>query len=67
MKVKELLRLLEARGWKLRRQSGSHRQYRNPNNPNVVTVAGKLSDDVPVGTLGSILKSAGIDKAKLNE
>jgi predicted RNA binding protein YcfA (HicA-like mRNA interferase family) len=41
MKVGELIRLLEEDGWRLARTRGSHRQYKNPNKPGTVTVAGK--------------------------
>ncbi|HUF17427.1 MAG TPA: type II toxin-antitoxin system HicA family toxin [Thermoanaerobaculia bacterium] len=40
----------------------SHRQFRHPSKPRTVTVAGKLSIDVPVGALGSIWKQAGLKK-----
>ena len=62
MKVREAIKLLEGDGWRLDRQSGSHRQYRHPTKPGTVTVAGggKLNRDVPPGTLNSILKQAGL-------
>ena len=62
MKVREAIKLLEGDGWRLERQSGSHRQYRHPTKPGTVTVAGggKLNRDVPPGTLNSILKQAGL-------
>jgi predicted RNA binding protein YcfA (HicA-like mRNA interferase family) len=58
MKVKEVIRLLEERGWYLARTRGSHRQFKHPNKSGTVTVSGKLSIDVPPGTLNSILKQA---------
>ena len=58
----ELIRLLEEGGWRLVRTTGSHRQFKNPNKPGTVTVAGKPSLDVPPGTLDSILKQAGLKK-----
>ena len=63
MKVGELIRLLEEDGWRLARTRGSHRQYKNSNKPGTVTVAGKLSLDVPAGTLNAVLKQAGLRKA----
>lgn len=60
MKVGDLIRVLEEDGWRLERTRGSHRQYKNPNKPGTVTVAGKLSLDVPPGTSNSILKQAGL-------
>ena len=60
MKVKELLKMLEADGWDLSRTKGSHRQYKHASKSGTVTVAGKLSADVPKGTLNAILKQSGI-------
>jgi len=61
-KVKELLALIEADGWIQIRQRGSHRQFRHPSKAGTLTVAGKASVEVPVGTLHSILKQAGLKK-----
>ena len=63
----ELIRLLEEDGWRLVRSKGSHRQFKNPSKPGTVTVAGKLSLDVPPGTLNSILKQAGLKKRGTDE
>jgi predicted RNA binding protein YcfA (HicA-like mRNA interferase family) len=60
MKVREVIAVIEANGWELVRTRGSHRQYRHPAKPGLVTIAGKLSDDLAPGTLGSILKQAGL-------
>ena len=62
MKVREVITTLEADGWQLVRIKGSHRQFRHPIKPGTVTVAGNLGIDVPVGTLGSIWKRAGLKK-----
>ena len=59
MKVRDVFRTLERDGWRLDRQAGSHRQFRHPDQPGTVTVAGKPSDEVPKGTLGSIWRQAG--------
>jgi len=67
MKVSELIHLLEHDGWTLIRTKGSHRQFKNPNKPGTVTVAGKPSLDIPPGTLGSILKQAGLKKREAGE
>jgi len=45
---------------RLARQRGSHRQFHHPAKTGTVTVAGKLSVDVPRGTLNSVLKQAGL-------
>jgi predicted RNA binding protein YcfA (HicA-like mRNA interferase family) len=67
MKVSELIHLLEHDVWTLIRTKGSHRQFKNPNKPGTVTVAGKPSLDIPPGTLGSILKQAGLKKREARE
>ena len=61
-KVKEVVALLQADGWRLVRQKGSHRQYHHTSKAGTVTVAGKDSVEVPPGTLNSILKQAGPKK-----
>lgn len=60
MKVRDVIKRLEADGWKLDRTKGSHRQFKHPAKPNVVTVAGKESVDVPIGTLNEIWRKAGL-------
>ena len=58
VKIKDVLRLLAADGWVQTAQRGSHRQFEHPTKAGRVTVAGKASDDLAKGTLGSILKQA---------
>lgn len=60
MKVKEIIKQLQDDGWELMRTRGSHRQFKHPEKPGTVTVAGKPSVDVPRGTLNAILKQAGL-------
>ncbi len=60
MKVKDLIALIEADGWREVRQKGSHRQFHHREKPGTVTVSGKSSVDVPPGTLNSVLKQAGL-------
>ena len=60
MKVREVIRLLGENGWYLARTRGSHRQYKHPTKSGLVTVPGKLSDDLAPGTLDSILKQVGL-------
>lgn len=62
MKVKELIRLVEADGWFLVRTRGSHRQFHHPTKSGTVTIAGKESVEMPKGTASSVLKQAGIKK-----
>jgi predicted RNA binding protein YcfA (HicA-like mRNA interferase family) len=60
MKVSEILRLLQADGWRLVTTRGSHRQFKHEDKAGRVTVPGKLSDDLAPGTLNSIMKQAGL-------
>ena len=55
-----MLRLLHEDGWYLVATRGSHRQFKPPTKPGRVTVPGKPSDDVALGTLNSIRKQAGL-------
>ena len=61
MKVRDVLKQLQAEGWQVVRTKGSHRQLRHPNRPGTVTVAGHAGDEVPKGTLKSIRKQAGAE------
>ena len=65
VKFREVVKLLEADGWTLDRQVGSHRQYRHPTKPGTLTVAAhNLGKDVKRGTLVSIWKQAGFEEPK---
>ncbi len=61
MNSRDLIRRLEAEGWMLARTKGSHRQYRHPSKPGLVTVP-HPKRDLPIGTLRSIAKQAGWSK-----
>jgi predicted RNA binding protein YcfA (HicA-like mRNA interferase family) len=63
-KVREVIRQLEREGWVLIRTRGGHRQYKHPDKPGLVTIAGQLSDDLAPGTYNSILKQAGLKGAQ---
>ena len=61
MKVKELIKMIEADGWHLVRHKGSHMQYKHATKKGLVTIAAhKMSDEVAKGTLNSVLKQADI-------
>jgi predicted RNA binding protein YcfA (HicA-like mRNA interferase family) len=62
MKVAEILRLLQQDGWFLVAQKGSHRQFKHAAKPGRVTVPGKPSDDLALGTQNSIFKQAGFKR-----
>ena len=63
MKAREVIKLIEADGWYLSRQKGSHKQYKHRVKKGLVTVAAhKMSDEIAPGTLNSIYKQAQITK-----
>lgn len=63
MKVRDIIRVLEENGWFQVAQKGSHRQFKHVSKPGKVTVPGKMSDDLPIGTYKSILRQAGMEDA----
>lgn len=61
MKYREILKLLTDDGWYQVNQKESHRQFHHPVKRGTVTVAyHQLNDDIPIGTLKSIKKQAGL-------
>lgn len=62
MKVREVIKVIKKDGWYLERSKGSHQQYRHPTKPGTVTISGNAGDDMPKGTLNSVLKQAGLKK-----
>ena len=64
MKVRSIIKMIEADGWYLVATKGSHRQYKHPIKPGRVTIAGHPGDDLAPGTLNSIFKQAQLKKRK---
>ena len=64
VKVRDAIGLIEQDGWALIATRGSHRQYKHPQKPGRVTVAGKPSDDLAPSTLNSIVKQAGLKETR---
>jgi predicted RNA binding protein YcfA (HicA-like mRNA interferase family) len=62
VKVGEVITLVEREGWELSRTRGSHRQYKHPERPGKVTIAGKPSDTLHPKTLASIMRQAGLER-----
>ena len=60
MTVREVIRLLERNGWVEMRSRGSHRHFKHPGQPMVVTVPGAGGKELAPGTLNAILKKAGL-------
>ena len=61
MKVRDVIRRIEADGWYLARTTGSHRQFKHPTKKGLVTVAGRPGVDVPPGTLRNIWRQAQLE------
>jgi len=64
MKVREVVKLLEADGWYHLNTKGDHQQYKHPTKPGRVTVAGHPSDDIHPKTLASIFLQAQIARKR---
>lgn len=62
MKVREIIKLVETDGWRLRYSRGSHRQFRHPTKPGKVTIPGKPSQDLHPETQKSIMHQAGLKR-----
>ena len=61
MKVRKVIKTLEQNGWYLHKTKGSHRQFKHTVKTGKVTVPGKMSDELPPGTLNNIWKQAQIE------
>ena len=62
MTFSELVRLLEANGFRLVKQKGSVRYYGKAGHPNLVRVDFHGLKEMPTGTCHAILKAAGISR-----
>jgi predicted RNA binding protein YcfA (HicA-like mRNA interferase family) len=65
MNSKQLIVELFADGWVLIRVTGSHHHFRHPIKPGLVTVP-HPKKDLPVGTMKSIRRQAGIRAREAN-
>ncbi|MGN1200865.1 MAG: type II toxin-antitoxin system HicA family toxin [Candidatus Caccovivens sp.] len=59
MRATELEKLLIKNGWNPVRQVGSHKMFKKQNNPHTIALP-IHNKDIPIGTLNSILKQAGL-------
>jgi predicted RNA binding protein YcfA (HicA-like mRNA interferase family) len=62
VKVRDLIKRLEADGWIAVKSGGtSHRKFKHPSKPGHVTLTFHRSGaDIPIGTLKQILRTAGL-------
>jgi len=63
-KVHEVILILEAHGWRQVRERGSHRHFKHPDHPAVITVAGKRSSTMRAGVLANIRRRSGIEELR---
>lgn len=62
VKVREVIKLIEADGWYIVVTQGDHRQFKRPIKRGRVTVADHPNDDLHPKTLASIFKQAQLPK-----
>ncbi|MEI6575679.1 MAG: type II toxin-antitoxin system HicA family toxin [Bacteroidota bacterium] len=63
--VKNLIRILEQKGFYLKRSNGSHRLYFHPHSGKTVIIPVHGKKDLASGLFFAILKQAGIDKTEI--
>ena len=59
MSSKEIIRIIEADGWRLARVTGSHHHFKHPTKKGLVTVP-HPKRALPVGTVQNIMNQAGL-------
>lgn len=64
LNAQQLIKILEQKGFVLKRVKGSHHFYVHPETGHI-TVVPMHKKDLPKGTLMAIIKQAGIDKSEL--
>lgn len=64
MRIRDVIAQVERAGWRLVRTRGSHRQYRHPSKPGLVTIAGHPADEIHPKTLRSVMIQSGLEKQK---
>jgi predicted RNA binding protein YcfA (HicA-like mRNA interferase family)/predicted RNase H-like HicB family nuclease len=64
VKFRDVIKTVEADGWQIATQRGSHRQNKHPTKPGKVTIAGHPSVNVASKTLKSIPEQAGLETMK---
>lgn len=60
LKAKDLIRLLNSKGWQFHRQRGSHKIFKK--NGKILPIPCHNNLEIPLGTLKNILKTADIDQ-----
>ena len=63
---KVLCKIVERYGWELKRITGSHRIYAKKGVSVILPIPVHSNRDLPLGTLRSIMKDAGLSEEDLN-
>ncbi|MGO8904687.1 MAG: type II toxin-antitoxin system HicA family toxin [Solirubrobacteraceae bacterium] len=63
----QLVKILESRGWYVKRIRGSHHILRHPTIPDALPVPVHGSRPIKRGTLGNILRTAGISREEFQK
>ena len=58
MKVRDVIKLVEADGWYYVGTKGDHRHYKHPKKKGKVTISGHLRDEMKPSLYNSVLKQA---------
>jgi predicted RNA binding protein YcfA (HicA-like mRNA interferase family) len=61
---RDVRKALAKAGWSVVRQRGSHEIWTHRDRAERIVVAGKESDTVPIGTLGSIRRASGLEQLR---
>ena len=59
MRSRDIIRMIEAEGWREVRQTGSHRHFRHADRPGTVTVPHPKAE-MAIGTVKSIERQSGV-------
>ncbi|MBW4516861.1 MAG: type II toxin-antitoxin system HicA family toxin [Timaviella obliquedivisa GSE-PSE-MK23-08B] len=62
---KRLCKIVEQRGWVLRRITGSHHIYENPEVDKILSIPVHRNQDLKVGTLKALVKIANLSEEDL--
>lgn len=60
MNAKEMIKILEADGWELKNQNGSHKHYIHPTKKGKIQIPDHGKKDIKIKTAKEILKRAGL-------
>lgn len=62
---KQLCKIVEQKGWILRRITGSHHIYENPESERILSIPVHRNQDLKIGTLSALMKIAELSEDDL--